>query len=87
MVLNPKQALGKNIEIHTEQQGFPDLKNSTIAIVGFLKSEMLSSQLQYTSLRILESRFTVFFQEIGVLKSVIWVIYPMVPVLKIPTSH
>ncbi|MGB1361975.1 MAG: formimidoylglutamase [Flavobacteriaceae bacterium] len=34
MVLHPKQALGKNIEIHTEQQGFPDLKNSSIAIVG-----------------------------------------------------
>ncbi|MBL6693145.1 MAG: arginase family protein, partial [Flavobacteriaceae bacterium] len=34
MVLHPKQALGKNIEIHTEQQGFPELKDSSIAIVG-----------------------------------------------------
>jgi hypothetical protein len=34
MVLHPKQALGKNIEIHTEQQGFPELKDSSIAIIG-----------------------------------------------------
>ena len=34
MVLHPKQALGKNIEIHTEQHGFPELKDSSIAIVG-----------------------------------------------------
>ena len=34
MVLHPKQALGKSIKIHTEQQGFPDLKGCSIAIVG-----------------------------------------------------
>jgi hypothetical protein len=34
MVLHPKQALGKNIEIHTEQQGFPELKDSSVAIIG-----------------------------------------------------
>ena len=34
MVLNPNQALGKNIEIHTKQKGFPDLKNTSIAIIG-----------------------------------------------------
>ena len=34
MVLHPKQALGKNIEIHTENQGFPDLNDCSIAIIG-----------------------------------------------------
>jgi hypothetical protein len=34
MVLHPKQALGKNIQVHTEQQGFPELKDSSIAIIG-----------------------------------------------------
>ena len=34
MVLHPKQALGKSIKIHTEQQGFPDLKGCSIAIMG-----------------------------------------------------
>jgi len=34
MVLHPKQALGKNIEIYTDQQGFPDLKVCSIAILG-----------------------------------------------------
>ena len=34
MILNPNQALGKNIEIHTEQKGFPALKNTSIAIIG-----------------------------------------------------
>ena len=34
MVLHPKQALGKNIEIHTDQYGFPELKDCSIAIVG-----------------------------------------------------
>ena len=34
MILNPKQALGKNIEIHSKQKGFPDLKGCSIAIVG-----------------------------------------------------
>jgi hypothetical protein len=34
MVLHPKQALGKNIEIYSEQQGFPELKDSSIAIIG-----------------------------------------------------
>jgi hypothetical protein len=34
MVLHPKQALGKNIDIHTEQQGFPELKGCSIAIIG-----------------------------------------------------
>ena len=33
-VLNPKQALGKNIEIHTREKGFPSLKNGSIAIIG-----------------------------------------------------
>ena len=34
MVLNPNQALGKNIETHTEQKGLPELKGCSIAIVG-----------------------------------------------------
>ena len=34
MILNPNQALGKNIEIHTKQKGFPSLKNTSIAIIG-----------------------------------------------------
>ena len=34
MVLHPKQALGKNIQVHTEHQGFPELKDSSIAIIG-----------------------------------------------------
>ena len=34
MILNPKQALGKNIEIHSKQKGFPALKNTSIAIIG-----------------------------------------------------
>lgn len=34
MILNPNQALGKNIEIHTKQKGFPALKNTSIAIIG-----------------------------------------------------
>ena len=34
MVIHPKQALGKSIKIHTEQQGFPDLKGCSIAVVG-----------------------------------------------------
>ena len=34
MVLYPKQAMGKNIEIHSEKDGFPELKGSSIAIVG-----------------------------------------------------
>ncbi|MEC7173904.1 MAG: formimidoylglutamase [Bacteroidota bacterium] len=34
LVLHPKQALGKNIEIHTDQQGFPELKDCSVAIVG-----------------------------------------------------
>ena len=37
MVLNPKQALGKNIEIHTDQLGFPELNDCRIAIVGLLE--------------------------------------------------
>ncbi|MEC9195275.1 MAG: formimidoylglutamase, partial [Bacteroidota bacterium] len=37
MVLNPKQALGKNIEIHTDQLGFPELNDCSIAIVGLLE--------------------------------------------------
>ena len=37
MVLHPKQALGKSIKIHTEQQGFPDLKGCSIAVVGLLE--------------------------------------------------
>ena len=34
MVLHPRQALGKNIEIYTDQKGFPDLKVCSIAILG-----------------------------------------------------
>ena len=34
IVLHPKQALGKNIDIHTKQQGFPELKGCSIAIIG-----------------------------------------------------
>ena len=34
MVLNPNQVLGKNIEIHSAKQGFPELKGCSIAIVG-----------------------------------------------------
>jgi len=34
MVLHPKQVLGKNILIHTEPHGFPDLKDCSIAIIG-----------------------------------------------------
>ena len=34
MVLNPSQALGKNIEIHTAQQGLPELDGCSIGIVG-----------------------------------------------------
>ncbi len=34
MVLNPNQALGKNIEIHTAQQGLPELDGCSIGIVG-----------------------------------------------------
>lgn len=34
MVLHPKQVLGKNISIHTDQAGFPDLKGCRIAIIG-----------------------------------------------------
>lgn len=37
MVLHPKQALGKNIEIHTDQHGFPELKDCSVAIVGLLE--------------------------------------------------
>ena len=34
MVLNPNQALGKNIEIHTAQKGLPELDDCSIGIVG-----------------------------------------------------
>jgi len=34
MILHPKQVLGKNILIHTEPHGFPDLKDCSIAIIG-----------------------------------------------------
>lgn len=34
MIIHPKQALGKNIIIHTEQGGFPDIKGCSLAIVG-----------------------------------------------------
>ncbi len=34
MVLLPKQSLGKNIEIHNEQNGFPELKGCSIALIG-----------------------------------------------------
>ena len=34
MVLQPKQAIGKNIEIHTAQNGLPQLHGVSIAIVG-----------------------------------------------------
>ncbi|MEK9603249.1 MAG: formimidoylglutamase [Flavobacteriaceae bacterium] len=34
MVLHPKQVLGKNIDIHTDQAGFPDLKGCSLAIIG-----------------------------------------------------
>ena len=34
MVLHPRQVLGKNIEIHTEQEGFPELKGCSIALIG-----------------------------------------------------
>ena len=37
MVLHPKQALGKNIEIHTDHHGFPELKDCSVAIVGLLE--------------------------------------------------
>jgi len=33
-VLLPKQVLGKKIKAHTKSQGFPDLKNVSIAIFG-----------------------------------------------------
>ena len=32
MVLHPNQALGKNIEIHSQQNGFPELQGCAIAI-------------------------------------------------------
>ena len=34
MVLRPKQALGRNIEIHTKQFGFPEIQGCKIAIIG-----------------------------------------------------
>ena len=34
MVLHPNQALGKNIEIHSQQNGFPELQGCAIAILG-----------------------------------------------------
>ena len=34
MVLYPKQALGRNIEIHTKQSGFPEIQGCKIAIIG-----------------------------------------------------
>jgi arginase family enzyme len=34
MVLHPKQALGRNIEIHTKQSGFPEIQGCKIAIIG-----------------------------------------------------
>jgi hypothetical protein len=34
MVLHPKQALGKNIDIYSAQQGFPELIGCSIAIIG-----------------------------------------------------
>lgn len=34
MILHPQQVLGKNIEIHTEENGFPELKACRVAIIG-----------------------------------------------------
>ena len=34
MVLHPKQALGRNIEIHTKKFGFPEIQGCKIAIIG-----------------------------------------------------
>ena len=34
MSLHPRQALGRNIEIHTKQSGFPEIQGSKIAIIG-----------------------------------------------------
>ena len=36
--LMPKQVIGKSIQIHTEKQGFPDLKNIRIALIGVQES-------------------------------------------------
>ena len=37
LILHPKQALGKNIKIHTDQKGFPNLQGCSIALVGVLE--------------------------------------------------
>jgi formiminoglutamase len=37
VVLHPKQALGKNIEIHSRQNGFPELNDCNVAIVGLME--------------------------------------------------
>ena len=36
--LLPKQVIGKSIHVHTEKLGFPELKNTRIAIVGVQES-------------------------------------------------
>jgi arginase family enzyme len=54
--LLPQQALGKNIKIHTEQNGLPLLANASMAIIGVKESrnafEKKTDKLDVTSIRI-----------------------------------
>ena len=54
MVLHPNQALGKNIEIHSQQNGFPELQGCAIAILGV--SEIRNSFFQIGSYNTVDFR-------------------------------
>jgi len=47
VALLPPQVLGKNIKIHTQKQGFPELKDTRIALIGV--SEIRNSYFETTT--------------------------------------
>ncbi len=63
--LLPKQILGKSIAIHTQNDGLPDLKEASIALIGVNENRNSFFQAKHITYTILEKNFMLFFQGTG----------------------
>ena len=54
LLIQPNQVIGKNIDIFTEQNGIPDLKGCSIAVIGV--SEIRNTFFPTTTYKTLDFR-------------------------------